>query len=144
MKASLLRRDAMPQDARNRFRRTPLSAGEAMRTVVLRASDRARGRSSLRLGLGETNRAAALFPLTTLLEKLDALVTLQDAALGTDAAGLFEAGVLRHDWKVVKFGMSGTLGRNDEIARGESEGIPPFSQDSTLVRRRADRGEWMR
>jgi hypothetical protein len=59
-------------------------------------------------------------PLTTLLEKLHALVTLQDAALGTDTAGLLEAGVLRHDWKVVKLGVSGSVGRNDEIARGES------------------------
>ena len=52
--------------------------------------------SKRRLSLRKTNRTATLFPLTTLLEKLDALVTLQDAALGTDTAGLLEACVLRH------------------------------------------------
>lgn len=52
------------------------------------------GRLRLRLCLRETDWAGALFPLATLLQKLYPLITLENATLGSDTAGFFEAGVL--------------------------------------------------
>ena len=49
---------------------------------------------SLGLGLFETDRAGSFFPLTALLEQLDTLEALEDAALSSYAAGLFETCVL--------------------------------------------------
>lgn len=49
---------------------------------------------SLRLRLFKTDRASPFFPLTALLEQLNTLETLKDAALGPYAAGLFETRVL--------------------------------------------------
>ena len=48
----------------------------------------------LRLSLGKAQWAHSFFPLTALLKQLNALETFENAALGSDAAGLFEAGVL--------------------------------------------------
>jgi hypothetical protein len=50
--------------------------------------------SGLRSCLGEMKGGAALGPLAALLEKLDTLKALENAALGADGAGFFEAGVL--------------------------------------------------
>jgi hypothetical protein len=50
--------------------------------------------SDIRGRLRKADRASSFFPLATLLQKFHALVTLQNAALGSDVAGFFEAGVL--------------------------------------------------
>jgi hypothetical protein len=50
--------------------------------------------SGLRSCLGEMKGGAALGPLAALLEKFDTLKALENAALGADGAGFFEAGVL--------------------------------------------------
>ena len=49
---------------------------------------------SLRLRLFKTDRASPFFPLTALLEQLNTLEALEDAALRPYAAGLFETRVL--------------------------------------------------
>lgn len=49
---------------------------------------------SLRLRLFETDRAGPFFPLTALLEQLNSLEALKDAALRPYATGLFETRVL--------------------------------------------------
>jgi len=49
---------------------------------------------SLWLGLFETNWAGSFFPLAALLEQLNTLETLKDAAFSSYAAGLFETCVL--------------------------------------------------
>jgi hypothetical protein len=55
--------------------------------------------SILWLGLGQVQRAASFLPKAAGLEELDALTTLENAALGTDATtGILETAVLGHDW----------------------------------------------
>lgn len=44
----------------------------------------------------KTGREAAVFPESTGLEKLDALTSFEDAALGADGAGGLEAAMLGH------------------------------------------------
>jgi hypothetical protein len=49
---------------------------------------------NVRLGLGQAEDFGALFELPTLLQKLNALETLQNVALGRDGAAPFEAAML--------------------------------------------------
>lgn len=52
--------------------------------------------SELRLGLLETEAAVAFLPLSALLEKVDALKTLQNVASGGDFTGPFKRCMLAH------------------------------------------------
>ena len=52
--------------------------------------------SGLELGLGKTNGALTLLPLTALLHELNALETLEDRTLAANGTGCFECGVLGH------------------------------------------------
>ena len=51
---------------------------------------------ALRLGLGQANRALSLFPLSALLENLDALEAFQDGAIAGGSTADFEAVMLGH------------------------------------------------
>lgn len=51
---------------------------------------------TLVLGLGNANRAGALFPLTPLPEEFDALKTLENVPLFAGSRSSFKAVVLRH------------------------------------------------
>jgi hypothetical protein len=53
-----------------------------------------RKRSDFRLGLAETGDAVARFPLTALLEQVDAFEALEDVAFNYEAVGALEAFVL--------------------------------------------------
>jgi hypothetical protein len=51
---------------------------------------------NVRLGLRKTVYFGAFLELATLLQKFDALETLQDVSLRRDGAGSFETAMLRH------------------------------------------------
>ena len=66
--------------------------------------------SLVRLGLGQVGGKAAFRPQSAGFQQLDALTTFEDAALGADGAGSFEAAVLGHGrWtvKVLEKGLGG-------------------------------------
>ena len=56
--------------------------------------DLAKAKSGVRLRFRKTDHFAAFFPLTTLLEQLDPLETLQNIALRDDRAGSSETSML--------------------------------------------------
>ena len=53
----------------------------------------------VRLGFGEADDLAAVFPLAAFLEQLDTLETLQDVALSNDRAGSSKTAMLGHIWE---------------------------------------------
>ena len=60
------------------------------------------------LGLGQVIQAATFLPQPTALQELDALATLEDAALGANGtAGGFETAMLGHVLKGKGFGKGG-------------------------------------
>ena len=54
----------------------------------------------VRLGLGQTDDLAAVFPLTAFLEQLDALETLQDVAFSDNGASSSKTAMLGHKWEM--------------------------------------------
>src|SRR5262245_4497262 len=88
MRVSQARRDPNPAEARKRFRRIAAQKREpAVRLPQM---------SLLGLCLGQSNNALALFELAALLQQLDPLKALQNAALGLDRALALQAGMLTH------------------------------------------------
>ena len=55
-------------------------------------------RLRLKLGLGQPDGTLTLFPLTALLEDLNALKTLEHRTLATDGVRSFQGGVFGHDY----------------------------------------------
>ena len=54
-------------------------------------------KSGFKLGLGQANRALALFPLAALLHELDTFKTLEDGTLAAHGTGGFQCGMLGHN-----------------------------------------------
>src|SRR6266404_2501262 len=67
-------------------------------------------RLDIRLGLRKAENFCAFLKLAALLQKLDALETLQDVPFRRDGAGSFETAMLRHK-KMVQFSLELRAGR---------------------------------